>query len=139
MTQIVYSFVEGDWNRIVVPDAPDFYLIGETTQEYIRLGVKLTHRYKGPSVWRADGPYSLSEKMLSLLVGRFYMRNNFAFVKFMDFYTFDSEIAHGRTFAEFKEVGGERDDDVPLKAYLPELEDMKVEDYTVKEIEDQHK
>ena len=129
MTQIQYAFEDGEWNRTVIPEAPDFYLIGDKTQEYVRLGLKLPHRYQGPSVWRADGPYFLSEEMLSLLIGRFYLRNEFAFVKFMDFYAFN----HANTQENFREVGGEKDDDTPLKVYLPEIQDMEVENYTIKE------
>jgi hypothetical protein len=104
-----------------------YYLFDQPSREYLYLGEKvssLDRLYQGPTVFIDGSPYRLPPSMLDILIERFSKNRNVIFIS-------GNELFDNEDFWDDKDdlgvsVGGDRDFDVPLAIYLPELNDPEV-------------
>jgi hypothetical protein len=106
-----------------------YYLFSSKSKECINLGKKGRrddYEYDGPSIFLDGKTYLLPAKYLELMRQRFMERNDKDSVFVCpDYDLFDTEM-YLKFDEEFKEIGGDRDFDLPIVEYLPEIEDKNV-------------
>jgi hypothetical protein len=106
-----------------------YYLFSSNNRECINLGKKgrrNDYEYDGPSVILSGKTYLLPAQYLELMKQRFIEKNGKNNIVICpDYDLFDTE-EYLKDDEEFYEVGGERDFDLPITKYLPEIEDLNV-------------
>lgn len=109
----------------------EYYLVCENSGQLLDLNCQLADRYEGPLLVSEHGPSFLREEYLALLISRFCGRNGIENIRVFTFHMLDSAWAKGEISEDLVEVGGERDFDLPLIKYLPEIAGLKIQDITI--------
>jgi hypothetical protein len=106
-----------------------YYLFSSKSKECINLGKKgrrNDYEYDGPSVFLDGKTYLLPAQYLELIRQRFIEKNDKdSVVVCPDYDLFDTDM-YLKCDEECQEIGGDRDFDLPITRYLPEIEDKSV-------------
>ncbi len=103
-----------------------YYLFSVDNKECLTLGCKgtrLDSEYEGPIYWLEGQRYYLPERLLKLLIERFYKKNGSDKVHLLR----EDELYDSGEYLDVDDVciqvGSDEDDAPPLSKYLPELND----------------
>ena len=99
-----------------------YYLFNKNKKEGLFLGKKIGHEYQGPTVFVNGKFYFLPKECLELLIDRFKGNNQLDVIILPDYELLDSESYLSKDEGLI-EVGGEKENDIPIINYLPELAD----------------
>ncbi|MFN0032711.1 MAG: hypothetical protein ACKVOR_11180 [Flavobacteriales bacterium] len=105
-----------------------YALTSPKCREYLFLGKVTANKerpFEGPKYFAFDDFYLLPDELYSLLVERYCKKCDYH----ISYQTLEelSDLAEYREEDHYgPEIGGERDFDISLKEYLPELNDLKV-------------